>query len=263
MRLAAGLEYDGSRFLGWQVQAQEPTVQSSVEQALSRIANHPVKVTASGRTDTGVHALEQVIHFDSDAARSERQWILGLNSNLPEGISVLWMRQVDDEFHARFSAYSRRYRYVILNRQVRPALDQGRVTWVRQPLDAERMNQGAQHLVGEHDFTSFRASACQARHPVREIREISVRRQGDYLVMDVAANAFLYHMVRNIAGSLLEVGKGEQGPDWMAEILAARDRDQAGVTAPPDGLYFAKVRYPDHFGLPGRLRPFPFSVTPS
>lgn len=261
MRLAAGLEYDGSRFLGWQVQAQEPTVQSSVEQALSRIANHPVKVTASGRTDTGVHALEQVIHFDSDAARSERQWILGLNSNLPEGISVLWMRQVDDEFHARFSAYSRRYRYVILNRQVRPALDQGRVTWVRQPLDAERMNQGAQHLVGEHDFTSFRASACQARHPVREIREISVRRQGDYLVMDVAANAFLYHMVRNIAGSLLEVGKAEQGPDWMADLLAARDRDQAGVTAPPDGLYFAKVRYPDHFGLPGRLRPFPFSVT--
>lgn len=263
MRLAAGLEYDGSRFLGWQIQAQEPTVQSCVESALSLIADHPVKVTASGRTDTGVHALEQVVHFDSEAGRSERQWILGLNSNLPPGISVLWLREVEEDFHARFSAYSRRYRYVILNRQVRPALDQGRVTWVRQPLDAARMNEAAQHLVGEHDFSSFRASACQARHPVREIREISVRRQGDYIVLDVAANAFLYHMVRNIAGSLLVVGRGEQEPHWIGDILEIRDRNQAGVTAAPDGLYFAKVRYPDHFGLPGRIRPFPFSVSVS
>ena len=258
MRLAGGLEYDGSRFLGWQIQAREPTIQACVEQALSRVADHPVTVIASGRTDTGVHALEQVIHFDSDAKRDPRSWILGMNSHLPDGVSGLWIQAVDEEFNARFSAYSRRYRYVILNRQVRPAIDAGRVTWCRTPLDVQTMNEAAQALKGEHDFSSFRASNCQARHPVREIREISVRRQGTFVLLDITANAFLYHMVRNIAGSLMAVGKGEAEAGWIAEVLEARDRDAAGVTGAPDGLYFVKARYPGKFGLPGAVRPFPF-----
>jgi tRNA pseudouridine38-40 synthase len=244
MRLALGLEYDGSRFLGWQVQAQEPTVQACVEQALSAVADHQVSVTASGRTDAGVHAIEQVLHFDTDARREERSWILGMNSHLSGGISGLWVRTVTEDFHARFSAVSRRYRYVILNRQVRPALDADRVTWCRQPLDAEKMNQAAQSLKGEHDFTSFRAAACQARHPVREIHEISVRRSGAYVILDITANAFLYHMVRNIAGSLIAVGKGEQPPEWINRVLSACDRNLADVTAAAQGLYFVKAKYP-------------------
>ena len=261
MRLAAGLEYDGSRFLGWQIQAQEPTVQSCVQQALSRVADQPVSVTASGRTDAGVHAIEQVFHFDTDSERTERSWILGMNSHLPEGISGLWVKPVDDEFHARFNAVSRRYRYVILNRQVQPALDAGRVTWCREPLDAAAMNQAAQTLVGEHDFSAFRASACQARHSVREVREISVRRSDNFVLLDITANAFLYHMVRNIAGSLIAVGKSEEEPGWIADVLKSRDRDVAGVTASPHGLYFFKTRYPAEFGLPASLRPFPWRLS--
>lgn len=260
IRLAAGLEYDGSRFLGWQTQVQEPTIQSCVEQALSAVADHPISVTASGRTDAGVHAIEQVFHFDTDAERSERSWILGMNSQLPEGIGGLWVRLVSDEFHARFSAVSRRYRYVILNRQARPALDSGRVTWCREPLDAAAMNQAAQALVGEHDFTSFRASGCQARHAVREILEISVRRNDHFVILDVTANAFLYHMVRNIAGSLMAVGKGEQTVGWVAEVLQSRDRNLADVTAPAHGLYFFRTKYPASFELPVRLRPFPWRL---
>lgn len=260
MRLAGGLEYDGSRFLGWQTQARGPTIQSCVERALSSVADHPVSVTASGRTDARVHAVEQVFHFDSEAERGERSWILGMNSHLPEGISGLWIRPVEDDFHARFSAYSRRYRYLILNRQVRPALDAGRVAWCREPLDAARMNEAAQALRGEHDFTSFRASGCQARHPVREVHEVSVRRQGSYVIMDIKANAFLYHMVRNIAGSLIAVGTGEASTGWVAEVLEARNRDSAGVTAPAEGLYFVKARYPEKFRLPGRVRAFPFTL---
>jgi len=259
MRLAGGLEYDGSQFLGWQIQAQEPTVQACVERALSLVADHQVSVTASGRTDTGVHALEQVIHFESDASRDTRSWVLGMNSQLPNGVSGLWMQSVDEDFNARFSAYSRRYRYVILNRQVRPALDAGRVTWCRTPLDAESMNLAAQALKGEHDFSAFRARGCQARHPVREVHEISVRRHGPFVIMDITANAFLYHMVRNIAGSLMAVGKGGASPGWLAEVLQARDRDAAGVTAAADGLYFVKARYPKKFGLPNAVRPFPFA----
>ncbi|HKJ16463.1 MAG TPA: tRNA pseudouridine(38-40) synthase TruA [Xanthomonadales bacterium] len=259
-RLAAGLEYDGSRFLGWQIQKQEPTVQSCVQRALSEVADHPVVVTASGRTDAGVHAIEQVIHFDTGSDREERSWILGMNSHLPRGISGLWVRPVSDEFHARFCAVTRRYRYIILNRQIRPALDTDRVTWCRQPLDAEAMNVAAQSLQGEHDFTSFRASACQARHPVREIREISVRRSDAYVILDITANAFLYHMVRNIAGSLMAVGKGDRSGEWIGEILAARNRDLADVTAAPNGLYFYQSKYPSEFDLPGGLRPFPWRL---
>jgi len=250
MRFAIGLEYDGSGFLGWQIQRQEPTVQGCLEQALASVANHPARVTCSGRTDTGVHALCQVAHFDTDALRPERSWILGLNSNLPAGISVLWIRAVDETFHARFSAYARSYRYVILNRWIRPALDANRMSWCRTPLDADKMNEAAQVLLGEHDFTSFRARACQARHAVREIHEVSVRRQGEVVSLDVTANGFLYHMVRNIAGSLIKVGSGGKDTAWVKDVLDKKDRTKAAPTAPPNGLYFLGARYPDPFGLP-------------
>jgi tRNA pseudouridine38-40 synthase len=231
-----------------------------VEQALSAVADHPVSVTACGRTDTGVHALEQVYHFDTESEREERSWQLGMNSHLPSGISGLWLQSVAEDFHARFSAFSRRYRYLILNRQVRPALDAGRVTWCREPLDVPLMNEAAQALKGEHDFTSFRATACQARHPVREILNISVRREGALVILDVTANAFLYHMVRNIAGSLMAVGRGEASPQWIGDVLEARDRTAAGVTASAEGLYFVKAKYPGKYGLPGRIRAFPYTV---
>lgn len=257
MRYAIGLEYDGSQFYGWQIQRQEPTVQGCLEQAIAAVADHEARVTCSGRTDTGVHALCQVAHFDSDAHRAERSWILGLNSNLPAGISVLWIREVDDSFHARFSAYARSYRYVILNRWIRPALDAKRMSWCRTPLDADKMNRAAQCLVGEHDFTSFRARACQARHAVREIQQIAVARQGSVVSLDVIANGFLYHMVRNIAGSLLQVGSGEKETAWVREVLQKMDRTQAAPTAPPEGLYFLGARYPEQYGLPSETPDFP------
>jgi tRNA pseudouridine38-40 synthase len=257
MRYAIGLEYDGSQFYGWQIQRQEPTVQGCLEQAVAAVANHEARVTCSGRTDTGVHALCQVAHFDSDAHRPERSWILGLNSNLPAGISVLWIREVDDSFHARFSAFARSYRYVILNRWIRPALDAKRMSWCRTPLDADKMNRAARHLLGEHDFTSFRARACQARHAVREIQQIAVERQGNVVTLDVTANGFLYHMVRNIAGSLLQVGSGEQETSWVKEVLGNMDRTLAAPTAPPEGLYFVGARYPDQYGLPTATPDFP------
>lgn len=257
MRYAIGIEYDGSAFLGWQVQAQEPTVQSCVEKAISRVADHEIRVTACGRTDTGVHALCQVAHFDTDAERSERSWVLGLNSHLPAGASVLWIRETDEEFHARFSAYSRSYRYLIVNRWIRPALDASRKSWCRVPLDADNMNLAAQSLLGEHDFTSFRARACQSQHAVREIQDISVRREGDVIQLDVTANGFLYHMVRNIAGSLIRVGKGEVPCSWVGEVLEKQDRTLAAPTAAPEGLYFLGARYPKRYDLPSATPAFP------
>lgn len=257
MRYAIGLEYDGSEFLGWQIQRQEPTVQGCLEAALSRVADEPVRVVCCGRTDTGVHALCQVAHFDSTAQRTERDWVLGANSHLPGAASALWLRPVDDAFHARFSAYSRTYRYLILNRWVRPALAARRMSWCRQPLDAGRMQEAAQALRGEHDFTSFRAGACQARHAVREILDITVERSGDVVTLEVTANGFLYHMVRNIAGSLLRVGTGEAGVPWPGEVLARQDRSEAAPTAAPEGLYFVAARYPDHHGLPAGPPAFP------
>jgi tRNA pseudouridine38-40 synthase len=257
MRYAIGFEYDGSAFLGWQIQRQEPTVQASVEQALARVANHDVRVTCCGRTDTGVHAICQVAHFDTEALRSERQWILGLNSHLPPGASALWIREVDDQFHARFSAFSRSYRYLILNRWVRPAIDAHRVSWCRSPLDADKMHLAAKALKGVHDFSSFRASACQARHAVREIQEISVKRLGDSVQLDITANGFLYHMVRNIAGSLIRIGGGDASPEWLGEVLEKRDRSQAAPTAAPQGLYFLSARYPEQYQLPPVTPPFP------
>lgn len=257
MRYAIGIEYDGSRFFGWQVQREEPTVQACVEAALQRVANHEARVTCSGRTDTGVHALCQVAHFDSAAERSERSWILGLNSNLPLGISVLWIRPVDNDFHARFSAFSRTYRYLILNRWVRPALDVKRMSWCRTPLDADKMQRAAQALQGEHDFSSFRAAACQARHAVREIQGIGVSRAGEVVTLEVTANGFLYHMVRNIAGSLLQVGMGTDPVERVRQVLELKDRKQAAPTAAPEGLYFVSARYPQGYGLPEARVAFP------
>jgi tRNA pseudouridine38-40 synthase len=250
MRFALGLEYDGGGFLGWQIQNQGPTVQACVEQALSKVADHEVRVFCCGRTDTGVHARCQVAHFDTSAIRSERSWLLGVNSELPAGIAVLWIRRVDEDFHARFTAYSRSYQYLILNRQVRPALEAGKVSWFRKPLDAVSMHESAQVLVGEHDFSAFRAAGCQATHAVRTIHQISVRRLGDRVVLDVTANGFLYHMVRNIAGNLLVIGNGGQTGAWLNAVLSGRDRTLAAPTAPGQGLYFMGARYPQRYELP-------------
>lgn len=250
MRIALGVEYDGSGYHGWQRQDSAIGVQQVVEEALSKVAAHPVRVHCAGRTDTGVHAVGQVIHFDSDADRDERAWVLGGNVNLPYDVSLLWARLMPDDFHARFLATARRYRYIIANRWIRPAIHRRRVSWFHHPLDVERMRAGAKYLLGEHDFSSFRALACQAKSPVKTVHEIEVSRVGEYIAIDVRANAFLHHMVRNIAGVLMTVGRGEQEPEWVAEVLGYRDRSRGGVTAPPDGLYFVHVDYPQRFSLP-------------
>ncbi|TDJ36234.1 MAG: tRNA pseudouridine(38-40) synthase TruA [Gammaproteobacteria bacterium] len=250
MRIAGVVEYDGTAFQGWQVQEGTPTVQGAVEDAVSQVADHPVKVTAAGRTDAGVHAVAQVFHFDTDARRSARSWTLGTNVNLPADITVHGTTAVADDFHARFSALSRVYRYVILNRWVRPALQQNRVAWFPKPLDAGHMDQAAIALLGEHDFTSFRAVACQAKQPVRTVHRIAVTRRGDHVILEIEANAFLHHMVRNIVGTLLRIGTGDRPVESMREVLDARDRASAGMTAPAAGLYLVRVRYPEHFELP-------------
>lgn len=251
MRIALGVEYDGQEFCGWQSQKEDlPTIQDSLEAGLSTVANSPIKVVCAGRTDTGVHACGQVVHFDTEVGRSERSWVLGANANIPKAISVLWANPVSDEFHARFSALRRRYRYVIANRFVRPTFVAGRVSWDHRPLDEQRMQQAAKHLLGEHDFNSYRAAACQAHSPVRTIHRLDVQRKEDLVIIDIEANAFLHHMVRNIAGVLMAIGAGEQNVDWSREVLEARDRTLGGVTAPPHGLYFMGVEYPAEFGIP-------------
>lgn len=249
-RIALGIEYDGSAFSGWQTQLHAIGVQAVVEAALSKVADHPVAVVAAGRTDAGVHAAMQVVHFDTSAVRNERAWTLGANSNLPKQISVLWAREVSEAFHARYGALARSYRYLILNRIPRPALAFDRVCWVRDALDAQRMQSAADLLVGEHDFSSFRAAECQARSPIRRLHGIKVERRGELLTVDVTANAFLHHMVRNIAGVLIAVGCGDRPVQWVADILAARDRKQGGVTAVPQGLYLVGVRYAAALQLP-------------
>lgn len=250
MRIALGVEYDGTDFSGWQSQDHCRAVQMEVENAISMVADHPVKITCAGRTDTGVHALGQVIHFDSEAQRDSRQWVLGCNANLPRDININWAVQVDDDFHARFSAVARSYRYVIMNRMTRSAIHQHRVCWHHQPLDETRMAEAAKYFLGEHDFTSFRALACQAKHAVRTMHSIEVNRTGEYITIDVKANAFLHHMVRNIAGTLLAIGEGEQEPVWVKELLEAQDRSMAGITAAAQGLYLVSVDYPAEFKLP-------------
>lgn len=247
------IEYDGSGFLGWQRLSHGATVQAVLEQALSRIADERIGVQCSGRTDAGVHALNQVVHFDTRAARPLRGWMLGTNTQLPSSIAVTWAGFVSDSFHARFTARRRRYRYRIMNRAARPALLAHHLTWEYAPLDAHRMHMAAQALVGQHDFSAFRAQSCQANTPSRHVHEISVRREGDEVVIEVEANAFLHHMVRNIAGSLMMVGRGEKPVDWIAGVLAQGRRELAGPTAPPNGLLYLGPRYPRGFRLPSFL----------
>ena len=253
MRIALGIEYDGTDFLGWQRLSHGATVQGAVEQALGFVADHAVTVTCAGRTDSGVHALCQVVHFDSAALRSERGWMLGANSRLPSSVAVRWAVRVEDDFHARYGALGRRYRYSILNRAARPALDSRYVAWERQPLDAAAMQRASQALIGENDFSSFRTLACQARTPHRNVHSIRVAREADRVVIDIEANAFLHHMVRNIVGSLLPVGRGEQPEAWIGELLAGRDRSKAGPTAAAAGLCFLAPIYPARHGLPAEV----------
>ncbi|BBD79649.1 tRNA pseudouridine(38-40) synthase TruA [Aerosticca soli] len=253
MRIALGIEYEGTDFLGWQRLAHGATVQAAIEAALSKVAAHPVTVTCAGRTDAGVHARCQVVHFDTEAQRPMRGWTLGACALLPTAVAVLWAHEVDPAFHARFSARSRRYRYRILNRPVRPALDARQLAWEPRPLDAARMHEAAQALLGEHDFGAFRAASCQAAHARRAVFGLEVRRQGEKVIVDIEANAFLHHMVRNIVGSLLPVGRGERPVTWLAELLAGRDREAAGPTAPAAGLTFLGPRYEAHWGLPAEV----------
>ncbi|WP_127470558.1 tRNA pseudouridine(38-40) synthase TruA [Thiomicrorhabdus aquaedulcis] len=249
-RIALGVEYMGTQYCGWQRQQHCASVQSHLEQALSAIAATPISVHCAGRTDTGVHALGQVAHFETTVIRPNRAWLQGVNTHLPGDIRVGWVNtNLADDFHARFSAVARQYRYVIYNRPVHSAVLFNRVTWEKTPLDANAMHQAAQALIGEQDFSSFRASTCQSTHARREVQWVTVSRKGDFVFIDVQANAFLHHMVRNIAGSLLQVGKGAVGIEWLAEVLAKLDRTQAAPTAPACGLYFVNALYPDACGI--------------
>jgi tRNA pseudouridine38-40 synthase len=260
MRIALGLSYDGAPFHGWQSQPSGNTVQDRLEQALAHIAGAPVRVTAAGRTDTGVHALAQVVHFDTPVERPENAWVRGTNTFLPDAIAVQWARGVNAEFHARFAATGRRYSYLLYNHAVRPALMAGKAGWYHAPLDVEAMREGASLLLGQHDFSTFRAAECQAKSPVRTLRELTILRSGSYLMFDIAADAFLHHMVRNIVGALVYVGSGRHKPQWIAEILAARERSRAAPTFAPDGLYLADIAYESRWSLPGfpRIMPFHF-----
>jgi len=255
MRIALGLEYNGSQFCGWQMQSHGTrTVQGELEQALSIVADEPIKLVCAGRTDTGVHATGQVVHFDTHSERPEKAWVLGVNTHLPDDVASLWARPVGEDFSARFSATARCYRYVILNRKARPALLHGKVCWRHENLDVAAMHTAAQVLLGEQDFTAFRAAACQAEHARRCVHFIKVKHQGEFIYIDIEANAFLHHMVRNIVGSLMLVGNGEQPVAWIAELLHAQDRTLAGPTATADGLYLVHVTYPETAGLPGVIR---------
>ncbi|WP_319381376.1 tRNA pseudouridine(38-40) synthase TruA [Thiomicrorhabdus sp.] len=250
MRIALGVEYQGSRYCGWQRQGHCDSVQANLEDALGRIAAHEVSLFCAGRTDTGVHAIGQVVHFETESYRPAKAWIEGTNTQLPPDIRVIWAKEMDDEFHARFSANARQYRYVIFNRSVHSAVLAGRVTWEPYRLDESRMNLAAQALIGEQDFSAFRAAACQASHARRDIQKVAVSRRGDMVFIDIQANAFLHHMVRNISGTLIKIGKHQASVDWVSELLAARDRTLAAPTAPADGLYFVNAFYPPEFAIP-------------
>jgi tRNA pseudouridine38-40 synthase len=250
VRVALGLEYDGQHFCGWQTQPNACAVQDVLESALHEIAGETITVACAGRTDTGVHALAQVVHFDTAALRPQSAWVRGVNALLPPTVAVRWAQEVAPTFHARFSARARRYRYVLLNRPTRPGLASGRVGWFHAPLDLQRMRQAADSLLGEHDFSAFRAAECQAKTPVRTLTELGIRRQGDCIIFDLHANAFLHHMVRNIIGALVYVGKGKHPPEWLAELLQGRDRKMAAPTFAPDGLYLSGVEYEAQWGIP-------------
>lgn len=243
MRIALLIEYNGQRFFGWQAQAGLRTAQGELEAALSKIAQEPITVFCAGRTDRGVHATGQVVHFDTQVTRPLHGWLLGANSYMTADIVIKAIKQVDEAFHARFSAIKRRYRYIIANQPRRSAVHAGLVTWHHRSLDADLMHQGAQALVGTHDFNALRATGCQAKSPVRTIHELTVKREGLEVIIDVTANAFLHHMVRNIVGLLLEVGSQDRPLEWVPHVLASLDRNQAGITAPPDGLYLTHIFY--------------------
>jgi len=247
IRIALGIEYDGSHFNGWQTQLGVRTVQETLEKALSKVADQPVSVICAGRTDSGVHGLEQVVHFDTTANRLPRSWVFGTNCYLPNDVNVLWATPIDQSFHARFSAIQRHYRYIILNRPVRSSLYAKRMTWFYPPLEITRMQEAAQFLMGEHDFSAFRAQACQAKSPIRTITRLEISQHEQQLWIEVSANAFLQHMVRNIAGVLMTIGTGKENPLWAKQILETRNRTQGGITAPPDGLYLQAVDYPEYF----------------
>ena len=249
-RLAMGVEYDGTLYNGWQYQPHAPSVQQCLNVAISAVADETTSCIGSGRTDTGVHAGGQVAHFDSPAERSPRAWLLGINSNLPDDINILWIKEVDPEFHARYSALKRIYRYSILNRPVRSALARHRAWWVRRPLDEQAMHAAAQALLGEQDFSAFRAASCQSNSPMRNVHTIGVKRHGDLVILEIVANAFLHHMVRNIAGALLAVGDRRKPVEWIAELMDGRDRRLGAETGPASGLYLAEVEYPALFNLP-------------
>ncbi|MBV1959883.1 MAG: tRNA pseudouridine(38-40) synthase TruA [Pseudomonadales bacterium] len=258
-RIALGIEYHGTGYHGWQRQKRDPvpTVQEALERALSKIAASDVKTVCAGRTDAGVHATAQVVHFDTSVRREPKAWIYGVNTHLPDDISVRWVAETDDSFHARFSATARRYRYLIFNHSSKQALFHDTVTWCYRPLNLEKMQHAASYLEGEHDFTSFRAAACQAKSPVRNLEFVRVYRAGSLIVLDVKANAFLQHMVRNIAGVLIDIGSGKYEPKWAKEVLEARNRCDGAMTASANGLYLVAVDYPEKFQLPDNpLGPF-------
>jgi tRNA pseudouridine38-40 synthase len=260
VKIALGLEYDGSGFCGWQSQSAGCGIQDALEHALAEIAGEPIRVHAAGRTDTGVHALAQVVHFETAAVRPESAWVRGCNAFLPDSVSVLWACQVADDFHARFSAQGRHYRYLLLNHPVRPGLFAGKMGWFHTPLNLDLMREGANYLLGEHDFSAFRASGCQAKSPVRHLRRLTLERQGDMLIFDLSANGFLHHMVRNIVGCLVYVGKGKYPPAWIAELLQHADRTRSAPTFSPDGLYFSGAEYDPKWNLPGAGRTLSFGL---
>ncbi len=249
-KIAIGIEYDGSAYCGWQRQSHSPSIQETLEKALSFVADKPIQLVCAGRTDSGVHACEQVAHFETEVERSHRSWLLGANCRLPRDVRILWVESIEDDFHARFSAIARSYRYIILNSRVPSALFYKKLCWEHRRLNDTIMHDAAQQLLGKHDFSAFRAAGCQAKSPVREIEYLDVSRSGDLLFIDIKANAFLHHMVRNIAGSLMSIGVGEQDRDWLKTVLQHGDRRQAAMTAPAIGLYFIRAFYPHAFKLP-------------
>jgi tRNA pseudouridine38-40 synthase len=250
MRYVLCVEYEGKNYFGWQRQKEVISVQQTVEQALSKIANENIEIVCAGRTDTGVNATNQIIHFDTNHDRKNVAWTLGVNSKLPNDIAIKWAQPIAESFHARFSAVARRYRYIIYNSPYRSAIMSQGLSFCPHPLNEKLMHQAAQVLVGENNFNSFRTVHCQAHSPIRTVKHCHVSRQGNYVIIDIKANAFLHHMVRNIAGSLMRVGREIEKPAWIAEVLAAQDRTVAGMTAPSAGLYFVEVEYPDEYKLP-------------
>lgn len=250
MRIALGVEYAGTDFCGWQYQPHARNVQGALQTAVSNVANQPIEVYAAGRTDTGVHALNQVVHFDTEAVREQRGWLLGINANLPKDVNVTWVQHVDDDFHARFTATKRSYRYLILNRLSRSSIHHQRMWWHYHPLDIGRMQAAADQLIGQHDFSAFRASECQAKSPIKTLDKIVISRQQGIIAVDVEARSFLHHMVRNLVGVMAAIGDGSKPVEWAGEVLRSADRSRGGITAPAEGLYLVDVSYPEQYSFP-------------